>query len=823
MSEKMLFADVILSLHLPYAYAYRVPDALMDEIKIGQRVVVPLRNRIYSAIVVNLYPQTPKISSLRYILDIVDLEPTCTHLQIKFFKWIADYYISYVGDVLTAALPSVFRLKSETVLRISPQFSSDISELNEQEIRLVDIISAKEKIKFEDIQLEISREKLLKMVEKLINADVLVTDEELYNKYVPKKVATIRLNEKYQEAENFKQLLTDLDNSQKTSGQSEIILQYKALLRGRSAIKRSELEQKGCNHSTIDTLIRKEIFIKGYEEISRLQIKKKSKEVSAIILNEEQQNAYDNIINEWDSKPITLIHGVTGSGKTEIYVKLIDKVLKEGGQVLYLLPEIAVSVQLVSRLEQYFGEQIALYNSKFSTFERAEIWNRTHTSDKNRRFNLIVGSRSAVFLPFLDLRLVIIDEEHDTSFKQTEPVPHYNGRDSALYLAQLFKAKAVLGSATPNVETYKLALEGKYQLVELKHQYYNLPLPAIEIVDLRECIKNNQMHGIFSSALYDAITKALENKHQVIIFQNRRGYAPHIECNVCGYVPKCPNCDVSLVLHKESESMVCHYCGFHTEVMGSCPDCHSYSMRIVGTGTEKIEEELQSLFPSSHIQRMDLDSTRKKNAISKIISDFSNRKTDILCGTQIVSKGLNFENVALVGVIGADSLLHYPEFRAFERAFQILTQVSGRAGRKNAEGRVIIQTYDKNHPILLDVQARNYLHMYQMQLKERELMNFPPYCKMIKLTLQHSNRAFVENKSIEYAKQLKIIFGSRLFGPQEPIIARIKNQYFREIWLKIEKNISYSAAKLQLKQYTEAFLSKKENSSLRINVDVDPL
>ena len=822
-NSDILFAQVILSLHLPYSYTYRVPENLKDKIKTGQRVAVQLRNRIYSAIVVSLTNEIPKTNTVKYVLDIIDNEPVVTDTQIKFFKWIADYYIAYIGDVLTAALPASLRLKSETTVCISPYFNSDISSLNEQETEIFNLVSAKEKIALEDIKAQTDGKNILKIINKLIKKDILITDEELYNRFRPKKETFISLNDKYNDKDNLKSLLDGLDKRKNTQMQCEVILKYLSLSQGRGLCKKSELEEIGCNPNTVATLLKKDIFVKQSFETSRLKANAKTDDAESIILNNEQQQVYDEIITRWDGIPVSLIHGVTGSGKTEIYIKLIDKVIKEGGQVLYLLPELAVSMQLINRLEKYFGNAAAAYNSKFSTMERAEIWHRTMTDNPDKQLKLILGSRSSVFLPFTNLKLVIIDEEHDTSFKQTEPVPHYNGRDCALYLAKLCNAKTILGSATPNVETYKAAQEGKYQLCTLTKQYHDLPLPDTELIDMKTAIKEKQTYGVFSERLHDQINAALEDNRQVIIFQNRRGYAPHIECNVCGYVPKCPNCDVSLVLHKDKRNLQCHYCGWHTDALSYCPQCHSHSMRLVGVGTEKIEEDLQTFFPNARIQRMDLDSTRTKEAYSKIINDFAAHKTDILCGTQIITKGLDFDNVSLVGVLGADAMLHYPDFRAYERTFQILTQVSGRAGRKNVKGKVLIQTFEPEHPIMQDVINRNYLHMYEMQLKERRLMNFPPYCRMIKLTLQHKNRDFIAKKSLEYASNLKKIFGARLFGPQEPVIARIKNLYAMEMWLKIEKNIPYTEAKKQLKQYNEEFLAFRTNSQIRISIDTDPV
>ena len=841
MSEKIVCVNVILALHLPSTYTYRVPEKLVDKMQIGQRVVVQLRKKIYSAIVVEIIddwkPTTANNTAscsprmeLKYVLDIIDKQPIVTDIQIKFFNWIANYYIAYIGDVLTAALPASLRLKSETIVTISPYFNSDISSLNEQELEVFNFVVSKDKISLEDIKADLDNQNILKIVNKLIRQDILITDEELYSRYTPKKETYLTLNQEYKDKDKLKVLLDGLDKSKKTQPQAEIILKYLSLSQGRDIVKRSELEDDGCNSSTINTLLKKDILVKQSIEISRLKLGKQSDQVENIQLNSEQQLCFDNIVSNLDTTPIHLIYGVTGSGKTEIYIKLIDRAIKQGGQVLYLIPEIAITTQLIKRLEKYFGGKVAVYNSKFSTMERAEIWQRTMTDNKDKQLQIILGSRSSVFLPFTNLQLVIIDEEHDTSFKQSDHVPHYNGRDCALYLAKLFNATTILGSATPNIETMYLATDNAetntskhYMLHTLTKQFYDIPLPDIELVDMRMAKRENLIKDIFSVALLDEISSALNDKKQVIIFQNRRGYAPHIECNVCGYIPSCPNCDVALVLHKDKKDLECHYCGYHIDALSYCPQCQSHSVRLVGYGTQKIEEQLEVFFPNAKIKRMDLDSTRLKDSYNNIITDFANHKIDILCGTQIITKGLDFENVSLVGVLGTDTMLHYPDFRSNERSFQILTQVSGRAGRKGKQGKVLIQTYETGNPLLQNVVSRDYWQMYDAEIKERQMMNFPPFCKIIKITLQHKDKTLLETKSMEYTRQLRKIFGGRLFGPQTPVIEKIRNYYAKEIWIKIEKKLSYQLAKQKLREYNEEFLVKRENCTIRISVDVDPV
>ncbi|MBR1769999.1 MAG: primosomal protein N', partial [Bacteroidales bacterium] len=663
-SGKILFADVILTLHLPSTYCYRVPKNLNEHIRVGQRVAVQFgRKKIYSAVVVRISEEAPTSYSVKYLLDIIDIEPVLTQTQIDFYKWTASYYAAYIGDVLSAALPAAFRLKSESVIELSPSFDGELPPLEENEKEILNSLLKKGKLTLSDLQEKIPSGELIKIVTSLINKDIIITDEELKRQYIPKKETCVRLADEYTEnEERLKELFEKMDSKPAYSKQNQVLLTYLSLLQGRKMIKKSELVEKKCSLSSLQTLIKNGVFVKEDVEISRLKSLKITKKVEDILLNDEQQEVYNQIVEQWNDKPVSLLYGVTGSGKTEVFIKLIDRVLKQGQQVLYLIPEIALTAQLVQRLEAYFGNQIGVYNSRYSTLERAEVWNRVKTDDKQKKINLILGSRSSVFLPFSDLGLVVADEEHDASFKQTEPVPHYNGRDAAMYLAKMFKAKTVLASATPSIESYFNALKGKFQLNTLKHRYSKVLPPEIFVADLKEYHRRKEMYGIFSKMLYDEINLCLKNNQQVILFQNRRGYAPQVRCNICGYVPKCPNCDVSLVLHKYSGSMTCHYCGYTADLLSSCPDCSSHSLRTTGIGTERIEEEIATYFPAARFARMDLDSTRTKDSFEKIVNDFSSQNIDILVGTQIVSKGLDFDNVGLVGVIDADALLHYPYF-----------------------------------------------------------------------------------------------------------------------------------------------------------------
>ncbi len=823
MSQRItLFAEVILPLPLPSTYTYRVPMEWNDIIKKGQRVAVGLGNKkIYSGIVYSVHKDVPKVSSVKYILSILDTEPIVSDISFKLWQWIADYYMSYLGDIMTAALPSALRLKSQTNILISPDFDGDITNLNENEAKILEVVSKKEAISINDIVVKTGLDSILSLLNSMVKKGIIVTEEELQSKYKPKIQEYISLAKEYQEEEKLKALFKKLESKKTYQKQYEAILVFLSIAKSKEAeIKKEDLTKlNNVSTSAIKTLIRDEIFVVKKCHQSRLADRNLAMIDKELILSEQQTKAYNTIIDNWDKQKVTLLHGVTSSGKTEIYIKLIEKVIKEGKQVLFLLPEIALTSHLISRLEKYFGNKIGVFHSRFSTQERIEIWNKVRSFGENR-YDIILGSRSCVFLPFDELGLVIVDEEHDSSYKQYDPSPRYNARDMAIVLAQLHNAKTILGSATPSLESYFNAQEGKYQLVELKTRYSGIKLPEILVADLKEAIIKKEMHSHFSKLLLDNINQALQNKEQVILFQNRRGFARQLMCQACGWVPHCKHCDVALTYHKQSELLRCHYCGYSITIAESCPDCGSHKVKMIGFGTEKIEEDLMIFFPESKIARMDLDTTRSKNAYQTIINNFQEHKIDILVGTQMITKGLDFDKVSLVGILNADAIISFPDFRSYERAFSQILQVSGRAGRKYKQGKVIIQTFNPYHQVIKDVIEHNYNSMYEGQILERKVFKYPPFYRLIKLSLSHKDQKIIDNYSSEFAIELRKVFGGRILGPEYPLIARIRNYYTKEFYLKLEKGISVTQAKKEVKILVEKFQSAK--SQLRISIDVDP-
>lgn len=825
MSERItLFAEVILPLPLPSTYTYRIPFEWSEIIKIGQRVVVQLGNKKkYSGIVYSIHDKVPKVSSVKYILSILDQEPIVSEINFHLWQWIANYYMCYLGDVMTAALPSALRLKSETKIIIHPDFDGDITNLNNEESKVLEVVSKKESIPIEDVSKVTGIEKMLPLLNSMIKKNILITDEELNSKYRPKIEEYISLSQEYQKEEKLKELFSYLESKKTFQKQYEALLIFLSLIKQKELdLKKIELtKQTNISASAIKTLIRDNIFVVGKKLQSRLVDRSSSLVENKLQLNREQTEVYNKIIESWNEKPVSLIHGVTGSGKTEVYIKLIQHVLEKGKQVLFLLPEIALTSHLITRLEKYFGNGVGVFHSRFSHEERIEIWNKVRNPINKSRYDIILGSRSSIFLPFENLGLVIVDEEHDSSYKQYDPSPRYNARDTAIILANIHNAKTILGSATPSLESYFNAKKGKYQLLELKKRYSGTLLPEIFVADIKQAIKEKEMHSHFSKLLIDNIKETLSKKEQIILFQNRRGFAKHLQCEACGWVPTCEHCDVSLTYHKQSELLKCHYCGYSINIPQQCPECGSHKVKMVGFGTEKIEEDLNIFFPDASIARMDLDTTRTKSSYETLINDFQGRKIDILVGTQMITKGLDFDNVSIVGILNADLIINFPDFRSYERAFQQMAQVSGRAGRKYKQGKVIIQTYNPYHQSILDVIDHNYKSMYESQILERKVFKYPPYYRLIKISLRHREKEIVETSSNEFSIEIRKIFGGRILGPEYPLIPRIKNYYSKEFWLKIEKEASITKAKEEIKTLTEKFQSS--HKQLRIVIDVDPI
>ena len=821
MPRKTLFVDVLLPLHLPDTYTYRVPFEYNDSIEVGQRVVVQFGSkRMYSALVRRIHENVPQYNT-KYILSILDTNPIVGEPQFRFWEWMAAYYMCYPGDVMAVAMPSAFRLSSESYIVVHPQFDGEYGSLSEDELKIIDVLSRKERLEIGEVSDIIGYQKIMPLIKSMIERRVILMDEELRQRYTPHRTTWLSLADKYRDENELKSLFDTMQQKQQTQKQLLALMQFLQISDfGSKEIKKKLLaENNEISASALDTLLKKEILVATQREESRLQQFVSTTDVSTIHLNEEQQLAYDTIVAS--GKSVNLLHGVTSSGKTEVYIHLIDKTIKEGKQVLFLLPEIALTAQIINRLRKYFGNAVGVYHSRFNTQERAEVWQRT-MDPSDSGYKILLGARSAVFLPFYNLGLVIVDEEHDSSYKQNDPAPRYNGRDSAIYLAYSSGAKTVLGSATPSIESYHNAECGKYGLAEIKHRYGGTLMPEVLCVDMKEAQRKREVQLNFSQFLLRHIKQALDNHEQVILFQNRRGFSPRLECDVCHWIPQCKHCDVSLVYHKSTNSLRCHYCGYSIPVPHECPACHSSTLKMKGFGTERIEDDLAILFPNANIARMDLDSTSRKKRYVEIINDFEDRRIDILVGTQMVTKGLDFGNVSVVGILSADNLISFPDFRAYERAFQQMTQVSGRAGRRGKDGKVIIQTYQPYHQAIRDAMAADYISMYKSQIVERRVFKYPPFHKIIEITLKHTDEETVNTAAARYAAMLRAHFAGRVMGPEYPSVARIRNQYLKRVMVRFAAGEAIGEGKRVIMHCADQLLAEKEFARVRIVFDADP-
>lgn len=827
------FVDVLLPLPLPALFTYRVPYELDEAAEFGKRVIVPFgRSKLYSALVVRVHENAPQQVSAKYILDVVDERPVISERQFQLWQWMANYYLCTLGEVMAAALPSALKLASETKIYLNPNFNGDVSMLNPNELHIAEALTYRETMTVDEISKAVNIQKVIPVIKSLVDKRIVVTDEEVRNPYKAKKETVIHLAEEYASETKFMALLDQLNLSPKTAPQADVLLAFIMQTKKDGQYdytckvpKTKLLESKTITPARLQTLLKKGILVSEDIVISRLADFSSADEAQNIQLSEPQHRAYDQIQEQFNTFSVVLLHGVTGSGKTEIYIKLIDEVLKQGKQVLYLLPEIALTSQIVNRLRRYFGEKVGVYHSRFNEYERVEIWNRVLTqgsdSEASSKYQLILGARSALLLPYKNLGLIIVDEEHDASYKQQDPAPRYHARDCAIVLASMHKAKTLLGTATPSLESYYNVKQKKYGLVELMQRYAQSKLPDIWVVNMVEAHKRHQVQGVFSDFLIERIGEALDKKEQVILFQNRRGYAVRMICHTCQNMPTCKYCDVTLTYHKKSGLLKCHYCGYAIAVPRVCPTCHSTDIEMKGFGTEKVEDTLAEIFPQATIARMDLDTTRSKNGYQQIISDFEQHKTDILVGTQMVTKGLDFDRVSVVGILNADALISFPDFRAFERAFQLLSQVSGRAGRKEVPGKVVIQSYQPQHPALKYVETNDFLAMYNSQIAERAEFHYPPITRLIKLTLKHSDEKVVTAAAQALAVLLREAFPGRVLGPEAPLVSRIQNYYLEDFWIKLHKDSRLEEQKRRLMQLLEEFKTNKDYKSVRMVINVD--
>ncbi|RCL75777.1 MAG: primosomal protein N' [Flavobacteriales bacterium] len=820
-----LFADVILPVPIHRSFTYRIPFELNNNVHVGCRVIVPFgKSKMQTAVVLRIHEDIPLTYQSKYIEAVLDSAPIVTDQQIKFWQWISRYYMSPIGDVMNAALPSHLKLASETKFEIHPEYNELYVNLNERETEIVDYLEHKEVCDLKELSDLVGLKTIQPVIKKLIEHRVLISREEIRRRYKPKTVLCYELKQTFQVEQNLNMLIEELELKKRNDKQIEGVMAFlhhkdenKAFL----PIQKSYLLNKGISNSTLNTLSKKGVLKVERYQVDRINNEEKNNE-SFKSLSTSQENALKELNESMKTNDVTLLHGVTGSGKTEIYVQIIQDYLDQGHQVLFLLPEIALTTQLIQRLSVYFGEKIGVYHSKFNQNERVEIWNKV-LADDPKEFRIILGARSSVFLPFQSLGLIIVDEEHEGSFKQYDPSPRYNARDASIVLGQMHQAKVILGTATPALETYYNAKQGKFGLVELKERYQGLKLPEVLFADVKRERRLKNMNSHFSNFLLETMDEVLKKKEQVILFQNRRGYTPLWSCEICNWTPKCNNCDVSLTYHKHANHLKCHYCGFTTNPVGSCPSCGSNRLNMIGFGTEKIEDELSLIFPDKVIKRLDLDTTRAKNAYEEILNDFDNGLIDILIGTQMVTKGLDFDNVYLVGILDADMLLNRPDFRAYERSYQLMSQVSGRAGRLQKQGKVIIQTGDPDHWVLELISGHNYNGFYDNEIIERKNFNYPPFYKLISLTVKHKNINLVELASKELAQKLRGTFKERVIGPEFPLIQKIKNQYLKEIKLKIERTASEKKVKEKLHEIIDKFYQRADFKTIRIVIDVDPL
>lgn len=817
-SEKKYTAEIIIPAALPKNYTWSVPAHLLESAKPGCRVEVNLgRSKKYAGIIKQVVEKQEELFETKDILNVLDTEPVVFEEQMKLWEWIAQYYMCSEGEVMAAALPAHFKLSSETILVFNEEFGEDFSMLDHDEYIVAEALLIRHQLTLSEVQQLLDSPHAYPVINRLINKKVCIVWESLKQTFTPKKETYVILNPEYDQEEKLSELLNNWGRAPK---QMELLLAYLHLVKSEGEVtKPSLLKKSGASEAQLKGLVDKNILKLEKRIVDRIKFLPKNVVID-FELSAAQQKAMDSVQAALEAKNVCLLHGVTSSGKTNIYIKLIAEMIRQGKQVLYLLPEIALTSQLIRRLQKHFGGYIGIYHSRFSQNERVEIWNKV----KNGEMRVVLGARSSVFLPFQDLGLVICDEEHDGSYKQQDPAPRYNGRDAGIYLASLFHAKVVLGSGTPSIESYHNAITGKYGLVQLMERYGELRLPPIEFIDTRTIPIVDKQKVILSPPLIEAMKEVVAKGKQVILFQNRRGYAPYQLCTVCNWIPQCKYCDVSLTLHKLSNKLVCHYCGTTYPTVHTCIRCGSDKFIFRNFGTEKIEEQLQEHFPEARVARMDIDTVRGKNAHDALIQQFEEQRVDILVGTQMVVKGLDFDHVDLVGILDADGLLSFADFRVNEKAFQLMEQVSGRAGRKTATGHTMIQTAQPQHPVLLLVQQHDFEGFFKLEMESRKQFFYPPYSRIIHISFKHKIKEVVERAAHHYVNALKPRYGKFMVGPAEPLIGRIRNQYLSEILLKLPKDgRTLVQCKKDLLEQISIMHQEKNFKSVGVVVDVDPV
>lgn len=814
------FAEIILPLALSGTFTYEVSKDELKQLAVGSRVTVPFgTNKLYTGIVHSFHQNKPELFKTKRIDSILDLEPLVTENQIRLWEWIADYYMCTLGDVYRSGFPTALKWESETMIRFTGMNEDPDEELTDSEKLVIQAIHQKGLISVSETAKIIERKSAISVIKSLWEKGIVQLDEVLKEKYTPKIELYVRVIPNLKKDQKF--FNESMDRLKNANRQRELLLQLIVEeQQSEKPVKVSKfLKERSGTHAALRSMEEKgliEIYELKTSRIEEEEIETEDSEKLTI----EQNQALESIKNYFELKKTVLLHGVTSSGKTQVYIKLIEKTLAQNKTVLFLLPEISIASQMIQRIRKYFGEITGIYHSKFNQNERAELWQKTLNGD----YKIIIGARSALFLPFQDLGLIIVDEEHDSSYKQNDFRPYFNARDSAIVLASQSEADVILGSATPSLESYHNAQTGKFGYVTLTQRYSKVMLPKIELVDLRAALRTKQISGDITHTLRDSIQECCNHGKQVLIFQNRRGFAPIVECMNCGFTPFCPNCDVPLTFHKFTNTLRCHYCGHTQSMLTKCPNCQSLDLNTKGIGTQQIEVQLQSLFPKLSIARMDVDAMRKKHAFEKTIEAFEQQEIDILIGTQMISKGLDFKNIGLVGVIRADSILNFPDFRAHEKAFQLLTQVAGRSGRREEQGLVLIQTFNPDHEILQNVSRYDYEKTAKDILYERKAFLYPPFLRLIQITFKHANRERNEKVAKQFAELMKLFLDERhLLGPEEPAVSRIRNLYIRQLMIKIPENTSSKKIKSLIDKSIEKLHTVTAYRSVRINIDVDPL
>lgn len=819
------YVDVLLPLPLANWYTYSLPESLEGQVQTGSRVIVSFgRKKFYTALVANVHYCPPEGYEIKDVTEVLDTRPILLPQQFRLWKWMASYYLCTMGDVYKAALPSGMKLESETIVTANPDYEAT-TPLAPREQQVLDLLAQDPEQCITQLEKRTDATRnILPVINSLLAKGAISVKEELKRNYKPKTEIRVKLSPDCQTEERLHQLFDELGRTPKRLALLMKYLELSGFFTDKASLrevsKKELLTRADATPTIFNRLVEKGIFETYLYEVGRLD-REQTHTVAINPLNPAQQAAYDAILSHFREKNVCLLHGVTSSGKTEIYIHLIRQAIENGQQVLYLLPEIALTTQITERLKRVFGGRIGIYHSKFPDAERVEIWQKQLRPEGH--YDIILGVRSSVFLPFYNLGLIIVDEEHETTYKQQDPAPRYHARDTAIMLASIYGAKVLLGTATPSIDSYHNALAGKYGLVALNERYKDIRLPEIRIVDIKELARKKMMNGPFSPELLAAVRQALERHEQVILFQNRRGFAPMIECKVCGWVPKCKNCDVSLTYHKGLNQLTCHYCGYTYAVPRSCPACGSVELVNRGFGTEKIEDNIREIFPDAKVARMDLDTTRSRSAYERIIADFEAGKTHILIGTQMVSKGLDFDHVSVVGILNADNMLNYPDFRAHERAFQLMAQVAGRAGRRDKRGLVILQTKSPDLPVIHQVVTNDYKQMYEDQTAERKLFHYPPFCRFIYVYLKHRKEDVVTQAADTLAAWLRTAFGDKVLGPDKPPVGRIQMLFIKKIVIKLDLNMSGTKVRDYLLSVQRQLIEDERFRSLVVYYDVDPV